>query len=195
MSENILFVSEQETGKLESRDLAEIYGKKASLYWCGTPLSNDASVERYLGVVMDTLELSNEQQSSFELSLEEIQKDEPALRIIDKEQESRALTFQKWKGVVKDVSKDTFVGQLTDLLDNVPEEQAEFFRADIQDDDKDLLSVGAVFYWCIGYVYSSSNQVTRASFLRFQRLPLYSQDSVKMATQKAKDIQDGINWV
>jgi hypothetical protein len=124
-----------------------------------------------------------------------IQKDAPALRLIDKEQEGHALTFQKWKGIVKSISEDTFVAQLTDLLNDVPEEEAELFRLDIQDDDKKLLSVGAIFYWCIGYVFSRSNQLTRASFLRFQRLPLYSKDSANIAAQKAKDIKDSITWL
>ena len=84
---------------------------------------------------------------------------------------------------------------MIDLLRNIPEEEAEFFRSDIQDDDKELLFVGAVFYWCIGYVFSPSGQLTRASFLRFQRLPLHSQYSVKLSTQKAKNIQDGITWL
>ena len=90
---------------------------------------------------------------------------------------------------------DTFFARLTDLLCDIPEEEAEFYRSDIRDDDKELLCPGAVFYWCVGYVFSPSGQLTRASFLRFQRLPLYSQGSAKIATQKAKDIQDNITWL
>ena len=194
MSGNIIFASE-ETGKLVPKELAGIYGHKAELYWCNSPLEHYASVKRYLGEVKDTIEHANEQRGSLELAFDDIQKDPPAVRIVDKGQEVHALTFQKWKGVVKDISEKTFVGQLTDLLANVPEEQAEFFRDDIQEDDKDLLAIGAVFYWHIGYVYSSSNQVTRASFLRFQRLPLYNRDGVEMAKKKAEDIRNNITWL
>lgn len=193
MSENILFESEG-TVRAELSDRQNVFGKKVSLYRLPTSLS-DASVERYLGILMDTFEPFSEQQTSFGQPLGRVQKDAPALRVIDKEQEGHALTFQKWKGVVKSISEDTFVAQLIDLLRNIPEEEAEFFCSDIQDDDKELLFVGAVFYWCIGHVFSPSGQLTRASFLRFQRLPLYSQGSLKLSIQKAKNIQDDITWI
>lgn len=195
MSYNYLLTSEG-TEKSVAGDLEKMYGKRDVLYRSSNFLPDDVSFRKQLEAIKDTIDSESlSERFSFDLHSMGVQIDPPAVRIINKEQEGRALTFQKWKGVVKDILKDTFVAQLADLLRNIPEEQAEFFRSDIQDDDKELFSVGAVFYWCIGYVYSPSNQVTRASFLRFQRLPLYSQDSVKITAQKAKDIKDGITWL
>lgn len=190
------FLKSEGTARLGMEEWNKISGKKTVLYHCAESLPYDASVNRYLGIVKDTIEyeLSGE-GSSLELSPAAIEKEEPALKIIDKEQEGYSLTFQKWQGIVKNISKETFVAQLTDLLLDVPEEQAEFFRSDIQDDDKELLSEGAVFYWCIGYLISPSNQIRRTSFLRFQRLPLYSQESIEITARKVKDVQNGISWL
>lgn len=193
MSESALFETEG-TEKIESEEREKLSGKNTRLYRC-SPSLHPASVDRYLGMVVDTTDFPKQQQSSFEEPLGKIQKDKPALSIVDKKQEGHVITLQKWQGVVKSVSDDIFVAHVTDLLRSVPEEEVELFCSDIQDDDKELLFVGAVFYWCIGYIFSSSGQLTRASFLRFQRLPLYSQDSVKIAAKKAKDIQEGIRWL
>ncbi len=177
-------------------DREEMYAKRDIFYLRPDLLPNDVSVRKSLEFARDTIAyVEMGERSSFELNSMVVQRDVPVLRLIDKEQEGHALTFQKWKGIVKCISEDTFVAQVADLISSVPDEEAEFSLSDIQNDDKELLSVGAVFYWCIGYVYSRSNQVTRASFLRFQRLPLYSQDSVTVAVQKAKDIQAGITWL
>lgn len=194
MSENYRLKPEG-TGRLASWDSEKIYGQRTAFYRCSASLPYNASVKRYLGVALDTIDydLPGERSSS-ESFIQELKKDEPALNIIDEEQKGHALTFQRWKGIVKSIASDTFVAQLTDLSENVPDEEAEFLCSEIQDDDKELLSVGAAFYWCIGYVYSRSSQVIRASFLRFQRLPLYSSDSIRIAAQKAKDIQDNIIW-
>jgi hypothetical protein len=193
VSEGLLFEVEG-TGQFASEEREKLAGRKVSLYRCPSSLP-DFAMERYSGMVMDTIKSHEERQTSFQAPTGRVEKDAPAVRIVDKKQEGHAITLQKWRGVVKSVSNETFIANVTDLLFNdVPEEEVELFCSDVQEDDEELLFVGAVFYWHIGHVFSPSGQLTRASFLRFQRLPLFSQESVRMAAQKAKDIQERIKW-
>jgi hypothetical protein len=119
----------------------------------------------------------------------------PVLKILSREQESSSITYQKWRGVVKSVSEETFIAYLTDLSENAPDEEAEFLCSAVSDDDRELLSEGAVFYWCVGYLTSYSKSVTITSVLRFQRLPVFSKESVNLAHQKASEIRNNIRWL
>jgi len=170
-------------------------GNEYSLYHCAKSLPA-VSVDRILGTVRDTTDpgLLSERYT-FSANREAIHRDLPAMRIINEEQGGLSLTFHKWRGIVKEIGEETFIARTSELFNNVPEEEIEFFRADIQDDDKELLSVGAEFYWCIGYIISSSGQQRRASFLRFRRLPLFTNEGIKIASEKIRDIQENITWL
>jgi len=184
----------KQEGTLALGNMPEITGKEYSLYHCDESLSA-ASVDRLLGVVRDTIdpELLKE-NSSFD-TRRSVFRDVPALRISSSEQEGFSITYQRWKGVVKEIGEETFVAQISDLQRNVPEEQVEFLLEEIKEDDKELFSIGAEFYWCIGYLISPSGQQIRASLLRFRRLPLFTKDSIKIAAQKSHDIQQNITWL
>jgi hypothetical protein len=179
------FLTPLEGTKVEAWDISNTTGRKPILYYKDTVQSIKHSTEYFI----ETPESLLVEMSLSEPNYINDQKEEPVLKILDKRQEGYSLTFQKWRGVVKEVSGETFIGHLTDLLRNVPEEEAEFYQIDVSDDDKELLCVGAVFYWCIGYTISASNQQRRTSFLRFQRLPIYTVDSVNKITQKVNNIK------
>lgn len=80
-------------------------------------------------------------------------------------------TTQKWEGYVTDFNNNTIFVKLTNLTNNSDGEFAEIPIKEISPYDKDLLSIGAVFYWNIGYHDNESGQRTRVSIIRFRRLP------------------------
>lgn len=173
----------------------EINSREVSTYYCANSLL-PAAIRKLVGIIQDTVDIMPSGDSFLsEPESISVQKEDPVLKVVSKNQEGTSLTFQKWRGVVKDIQDDTFIAKLTDLLRNIPDEEAEFFCADVQYDDRELLYSGAVFYWCIGYTISPSSQVRRTSFLRFQRLPLYSKVGIDKTRQKVNDIQKNITWL
>lgn len=104
------------------------------------------------------------------------------------------LTLQKWEGVVLEVREDFFLARLVDLTQQSPDEEAEFPIEEVSQEDLDLLQPGAVFYWNIGYLDKRSGQRTRASVIRFRRLPVWTQEEIESATREAKRIRDSIGW-
>ncbi len=184
----------KQEGTLALGNPPAIAGEEYSLYHCDESLPA-ASVDRILGATRDTIDPELLKESSSFVARRSVFRDAPALRILSSEQRGFSTTYQRWKGVVKEIREETFIAQITDLQRNVPEEQVEFLIEEIKEDDKELFSIGAEFYWCIGYLISSSGQQIRASLLRFRRLPLFSKDSIRIATQKSQDIQQNITWL
>ena len=178
---------------VEDWDLSQDISGQEPDFYHASYFTHQESINRFWEVDRDRMGLDH-----FSLILEStpsFKKEEPVLKFLTKEQEGHSLTFQKWKGIVKEVLENTFIAHITDLSYKepndlkVPDEKAEFDQTDISNDDKELLSVGAVFYWCIGYTISTSGQHRRTSFLRFQRLPIYSQETIKKITTKVSAIQ------
>jgi hypothetical protein len=101
----------------------------------------------------------------------------------------RAVCLQKWECYVQTILDDTFIARIIDLTSESPDEEAEFFIADISDEDMDLLKPGAVFYWHIGYIISSSGTRSRASTIRFRRLPVWEKEDIEAATKEAERLR------
>jgi len=76
--------------------------------------------------------------------------------------------MQRWKGQVIDIQKQTFKAKLDDLTNSGTYEIGIFDKHDIPD-EIDLLKIGAVFYFSIGYDLNNG-QVQKVSILRFQRI-------------------------
>ncbi|MBF0320870.1 MAG: hypothetical protein HQL01_13810 [Nitrospirae bacterium] len=102
------------------------------------------------------------------------------------ENKARTVSLQKWEGYVLEIFEDTFIARLIDLTNESPDEEAEFYIDDLSGEDKELLQLGAVFYWNIGYHIASGGQRTRGSTIRFRRLPAWRKEDIKSATQKAE---------
>ncbi|MCK5615458.1 hypothetical protein KAR91_77055 [Candidatus Pacearchaeota archaeon] len=171
-------------------------GRRNESLYCYKRDLNPALVKRVVGYRENTVELEVEDERSVGsiYSFENIKQESPVLRIKSDKILGTSITFSKWKGVVRNIEKESFIAKVTDIVEKIPDEEVEFFISDVSSDDKELLLVGAVFYWSIGHVFSSSGQITRASFLRFQRLPLFDRNSLNMAKRKAFDIQKNIRW-
>ena len=82
---------------------------------------------------------------------------------------------QRWEGTVTQVIGDEFLARLRDLTDTEhASEQATFSLDEVDDDDRQLLRVGAVFYWSIGYHHQANGSRRLSNELRFRRLPQWT---------------------
>lgn len=98
-------------------------------------------------------------------------------------------SLQKWKGYVTSFNEEIIFAQLTNLTNTSSAEFAEIPVEEISNEDKDLLSIGAVFYWNIGYYDNETGQRTRVSVIRFQRLPKWTKKELHEAEIEAEEIE------
>lgn len=99
---------------------------------------------------------------------------------------------QKWKGHIISVDGDTFTAKLYDLVQKGTYEIGEFERAEVSQEDRDLIEEGAAFYWSLGYSWREG-QVTKESVIRFQRV-LWSQEDYDEAEDRAENLYNSISW-
>jgi hypothetical protein len=94
--------------------------------------------------------------------------------------------LQQWVGRVERVERDRFVALLQDrtTLQNPPE-QVELEFTEVSPADLPLLSVGATFYWSIGYRDTAEGQRERISTVRFARQSRLSKTDVKRIFEQA----------
>lgn len=95
--------------------------------------------------------------------------------------------LQSWEGVVQDVGKETIFARLTDLLGQGEDAAVEIYIEEIDKDDRELIEIGAVFYWTIGYLERASGR-QRSSIIRFRRLPVWREKDLKLAEKRASAI-------
>ncbi|HYP55189.1 MAG TPA: hypothetical protein VEQ41_02655 [Solirubrobacterales bacterium] len=98
------------------------------------------------------------------------------------------IALQRWEGIVTECGDETFIAQLTDLTEPGPREEVELPISDVALEDRDLVEVGAVFYWSIGYKDEADGQRVKASTLRFRRLPVWSESELIAARGRAEDV-------
>lgn len=108
--------------------------------------------------------------------------------------QNRFVPLQKWEGTVLQVLKESFFARLVDLTSGGIDEEAELPLEEVSDADRSLVEPGAVFYWNIGYVDSLSGQRTRASVIRFRRLPVWRVEELERAKQKMQYLSNELDW-
>jgi len=118
----------------------------------------------------------------------------PFYPMIKKDRQDSFISLQKWEGIVLKRIKESFLARLIDLTNDGPDEEAELPIAEISKEDLDLIEPGAIFYWNIGYLDKWSGQRTRASVIRFRRLPKWTRKEIEAATREAEQIQEFLNW-
>jgi hypothetical protein len=101
----------------------------------------------------------------------------------------RFRLLQSWEGRVVEVFDGGFVAHLCDLTTPGVEEQVEIEMEEISSDDAPLVVPGAVFYWGIGYLRSPSGSMTRASEIRFRRLPRWSKRDVGRIAERVAELK------
>ncbi len=97
------------------------------------------------------------------------------------------LDLQKWEGHVLDVLKETFLARLIVTQGEGPDQEAEIYLEEVDEDDRRLIQPGAIFYWTVGYLDRPSGRM-RASILRFRRLPRWTTDDLMRAEAEAEHL-------
>jgi len=146
----------------------------------------DQIVESYL--CQDLLEIEKSDSQYLE------RKKAPVYYIEISPLKERAISLQKWRGIVEEVQKDCFKAKLINLTDIGFDEYAEISNDEITQEDTELIEPGAIFYWSIGYSHSSTGQRRRFSDIRFRRIPKWDQKDIEIAREKAQKISSLIGW-
>lgn len=142
----------------------------------------------------ETSDPANVEGETVKAEMPDLLPEAPLLWFESSQEDGQAVSLQKWEGVVLSISQDSFCARLHDLTAINPEEEAEFSIEDVKEDDKDLLQLGAVFYWSIGYFTSRTGQKMRSSIIKFRRLPAWSAKEIKAIEQRACELGRAIGW-
>lgn len=126
--------------------------------------------------------------------IEQINNPIPTYPIIKKDRQDSFISIQKWEGTVLKRIKESFLARLIDLTNDGPDEEVELPIAEVSEEDLNLIEQGAIFYWNIGYLDKKSGQRTRASVIRFRRLPMWTQKEIEAAQKEADQIQKCLKW-
>lgn len=100
---------------------------------------------------------------------------------------------QNWIGHVIELFDDSFTAKLIDKYDPTTYEIAQFETAEVSDDDIELLKLGAVFYWFVGFA-NQDGRVFKQSLVKFKRaldLSVSEFDSIK---DKVDELSDTLIW-
>ena len=105
------------------------------------------------------------------------------------------ISLQKWEGIVTEIGEDYFIARIIDLIKDAPEESASFPFSEISsEEDKELLKIGAVFYWNIGYYERAKGTRLRSSLIRFRRLPMWAENVIGSAQKEAERLNEFFGW-
>jgi len=107
---------------------------------------------------------------------------------------SYSVALQKWQGYVIKLLDNALLVRLIDLTRKGPDEETIIPLEEISLDDYDLIKIGVIFYWSIGYLTKSNGQRTRFSEIRFQRLPSWKRDEINAAKREAMKLKKIIRW-
>lgn len=97
---------------------------------------------------------------------------------------SRLEVLNSWEGVVLSINNDdeTFTARVHNLTSTMASDhEAVFSVDDVSSNDFDLLKVGGIFRWMVGYRKHSHGQRERISAIVFRRLPAWYDDDLANA--------------
>ena len=105
------------------------------------------------------------------------------------------VALQEWEGHVVDIREDTFSARLVDVTagGDLDTEEADFLVSDVEEMDHDLLKLGAIFRWTIGYIRHGGTKI-RASQVVFRRLPQWRIQELDEARRRAEKLAAAIPW-
>lgn len=100
-----------------------------------------------------------------------------------------------YAGYVVEVGDETYTARVVDLGDKVQGEmQAEFWVKSVRQEDSELLRVGALFYWVIGYHEDSKGSQHYESLVCFCRKPSFTQQDIEKARREADETRRAFGW-
>jgi hypothetical protein len=109
-------------------------------------------------------------------------------------EQDRFHALQQWEGVVDAINDGTFTARLVDRTADEPDEEVEFDLTEVPTGDRDLVTVGAVFYWSVGYHTSATGTRSRVSVISFRRLPAWTEAEKRQARERAEQIAEALDW-
>lgn len=96
----------------------------------------------------------------------------------------------QWEGTVTEVGVNEFSVVLRDIFNPGAEEyDAVFSLEEVADEDRDLLTEGAILYWTIGYE-QRGGQRRRISEVRLRRVPAWSRADLARVEKAARELDD-----
>lgn len=104
------------------------------------------------------------------------------------------VSLQKWEGYVISIENDIINARVIDLTTEGVEEIVQIYFDDIPNDDIDLVTPGAVFYWSIGYLDMITGQRIRSSIIKFRRLPQWTLPEIKRIDNEVIEIKEQLKW-
>ncbi len=104
------------------------------------------------------------------------------------------LKTQKWFGHITEIKDTVIFARLDDLNDLTTHEIAEFDIEDIPYDDRELISIGAGFYFSIGQSYDTNGQLERKSLIRFQRTKPWDEADLEVILEEADNLSNKLKW-
>jgi hypothetical protein len=105
--------------------------------------------------------------------------------------------LQEFEGTVLSLTHDSFFARLVDKTNPGPEEEAEFPMNRVVEVDRELVQPGAIFEWRIGCHEAPDGKSSRASMIRFRRMPVWTAAEIERAERRAESLLShlGINEV
>lgn len=100
---------------------------------------------------------------------------------------------QNWICYVLELSHDSFFAKLEDLNNPNTYETAHFDIDEVSKEDLELLKVGAIFYWSVGYA-NQNGQVIKQSLIRFKRAVEITEYEFDEIADETKEIIKDLNW-
>ena len=88
-----------------------------------------------------------------------------------------------------EVGEDTFLARLTPIVGEGPDQEAEIYLDEVDEEERSLIEPGAVFYWSIGYLDTPSGR-KRQSVIRLRRLPAWTRRELEAARVEAARLRD-----
>ena len=109
------------------------------------------------------------------------------------------VALAEWEGTVDNIGEELFTARLTEISssrksDNY-EEEANFLIEDLSDSDIELLQIGAVFRWVIGYSRSVSGTKRRVSQIIMRRLPVWTKRDAKYSKLEGERLSKSISTI
>lgn len=104
------------------------------------------------------------------------------------------LKTQKWLGHIIEVVDQTIFTKLEDFNNPTTYEIAEFDLEDIPYEDRELIKVGAGFYFSVGQSYDKNGQVEKKSLIRFQRTNPWDESGLQTIIAEADNLYQKLKW-
>ncbi len=118
----------------------------------------------------------------------------PELNIKSKPKYINYITkSQNWIGHIIELRETDFTAKLEDLNNPTTCELAEFELDEVSKGDFEMLSIGALFYWSIGYATQNGQRI-KQSLLRFKRSYNIKIEEFDNITDDFNSLHKNINW-